>query len=159
MLAVGPCEADELLQGIWAVLATLRTSMADARQGRKSTAKKCSPKTETGSGKTVKAKLQRAVQREVSKNSEKLAKVLVEKAAAGSSSSASIMLRMLDNQIKEEQKTAEQEMEHQRPSAAEQLANEEEWAEVKERRAGVDSDASARARNLRRRERGNSVSG
>jgi hypothetical protein len=130
--------------------------MAKTGQKAKSAAKKRSPKTKAGAGKTVKveqpqggadktvktepqqagagkmvkAELLQALKQEVSENSKALAKALMRKAVAGNSSSASILLKALDDQIKQEANSAEQEPEGQAPTLAEQLAKEESWGKL-----------------------------
>ncbi len=104
--------------------------MADARQGRKKDpVKKRGPKTVTGTGKTVKADLRRAVKDEVSKRSKELAAALVSKAVAGNPGSVNLVWKVLEEQIKEEEKSAEEQAVPQGPSLAERLATEEEWHE------------------------------
>lgn len=80
-----------------------------------------------GAGKTVKAELLRALKQEVSEKSKELAKSIVEKAVAGNSSSASLVFKALDDQIEQEENSAEQQTEAQVQTLAEQLAKEEAW--------------------------------
>ena len=138
------------MQEISGVFATLGTAMTKTAQKKKSTAKKRSPKTESATskpvkaeppkaraGKAVKADLLRAVKQKVSEHSTELAKALVEKAVAGNSSSASLVFKALDDQIEEEEKSAEQYGGPDGPSPAEQLAKEEPWQEKLENEVPV----------------------
>jgi hypothetical protein len=100
--------------------------MADAGQGRGS-GKKRGAKKRSGARATGRARLQKAAQKEMGKNSGKLAKVLVDKALAGDLNSAKMLLMLTDPKTDAE---GPRETETLGPSVAEQLAKEKEWEDV-----------------------------
>jgi len=102
--------------------------MANAENEQESTAKKGGRRSKTGTAKKTRTELRQAVQREVKKRSDDLAKSLVDKAVAGSSGSVNTILRVLDGQVKEEEEKSARRV-PSGPSPAELLAKEEEWQE------------------------------
>jgi hypothetical protein len=100
--------------------------MAEGGQGS-GKRKKRSGKKGSGTGSTGRVRLQKAVQKEMGKNSGRLAKVLIDKALAGDVPTARMLLMLTDP------KTTAEETQEERlhgPTAAELLAREPSWDET-----------------------------